>query len=155
MCDEFSLRRSRPSPNRQSLRVAGRHRQSQGGLSRFPHAVERRRPRHSHPHRCQGGVHETEITGKVLSPPLFSDSVSRTGLELRVGAPFRRLEAEGYQPCAVAPCITSLVPSPLAAYRMPACHGKRTDYLPVLPLASTYARCGHRRRRNTHRIRAS
>ena len=51
--------------------------------------------------------------------------------------------------------ITSRVPSPLAAYRMPACHGRRTDCLPVRPLASTYARCDHRRRRNTHPIRAS
>ena len=64
-------------------------------------------------------------------------------------------KAEGHQPCIVAPRITSRVPSPLAAYRMPACHGERTDCLPVLPPASTYARCDHRRRRNTHPIRAS
>ena len=66
-----------------------------------------------------------------------------------------QLDAEGHQPCAVAPRITSRVPIPLAAYRMPACHGRRTDCLPVLPRASTYARCDHRRRRNTHPIRAS
>lgn len=51
--------------------------------------------------------------------------------------------------------VTSRVPSPLAAYRMPACHGRRTDCLPVRPLVSTCARCDHRRRRNTHLIRAS
>ena len=48
----------------------------------------------------------------------------------------------------------SRVPSPLAAYRMPACHGRRTDCLPVLPPASAYARRDHRRRRNTRRLRA-
>src|ERR1700722_14585414 len=48
--------------------------------------------------------------------------------------------------------ITSRVPSPLAAYRMPACHGRRTDCLPVRPLESTYARCDRRRRRSTHRF---
>jgi hypothetical protein len=51
--------------------------------------------------------------------------------------------------------ITSRVPSLLAAYRMPACHGRRTDCLPIRPLALTYARCDHRQRRNTHPIRAS
>jgi hypothetical protein len=51
--------------------------------------------------------------------------------------------------------VTALVPSPLAAYRMPACHGRHTHCLPALPLASTCARYGHHRRRNTHRIRAS
>src|ERR1700738_1393529 len=50
--------------------------------------------------------------------------------------------------------FTSRVPSPLAAYRMPACHGRRTDCLPVRPLGSTYARCDHRRRGNPHPIRA-
>src|SRR5207244_13594055 len=62
---------------------------------------------------------------------------------------------EGHQSCAVAPWITSLVPSLLAAYRKPACHGRRSDCLPRLPLASTCARYGHHRRRNTHRIPAS
>ena len=41
---------SRPRPR---LRPAGRHHQSQGGLSGFPHALERRRPRHSCLHRCK------------------------------------------------------------------------------------------------------
>ncbi len=31
---------------------------SQGGLSGFPHAMERRRPGHSRPHRCESGVRE-------------------------------------------------------------------------------------------------
>jgi hypothetical protein len=57
--------------------------------------------------------------------------------------------------CPVASQITSRVPIPQAAYRMRVCHGRRTDCRPALPLESTYARCGHRRRRNTHPIRAS
>ena len=51
--------------------------------------------------------------------------------------------------------VTPLVPTPLAAYRKPACHGRHTHCLPALLLASTCARCGHRQRRNTHRIHAS
>ena len=60
-CAELAYRRTGASPNRQSLRDARRHRQSQGGLSGFPHALERRRPRHSHPHRCESGVREAEV----------------------------------------------------------------------------------------------
>jgi len=56
---------------------------------------------------------------------------------------------------AFSPEIISRVPSPLAAYRMPACRGRRTDFLPVLPPVSTYARCDHRRRRNIRPLRAS
>jgi eukaryotic-like serine/threonine-protein kinase len=40
-CATGALARPRPRPR---LRVAGRHRQSQGGISGFPHAVEGRRP---------------------------------------------------------------------------------------------------------------
>ena len=43
-CTELKFRCTRSSSNRQSLRNAGRHRQSQSCLSGFPHAVERRRP---------------------------------------------------------------------------------------------------------------
>jgi hypothetical protein len=66
--------------------------------------------------------------------------------------------------CSANPCarvrvppspITSRVPSLRAAYRMPGCHGRRTDCLPVPPLESTYARCDHRRTRSTHPLRAS
>ena len=32
--------------------------QSQGGLSGFPRTLERRRPRHPHPHRCEGRARE-------------------------------------------------------------------------------------------------
>ncbi len=34
----------------------------QGGLSGFPHALERRRPRHSHLHRCESGVRKAAVT---------------------------------------------------------------------------------------------
>ena len=54
-------RSTRASPTRPSLCHARRHRQSQGGLSGFPHALERRRPRHSYSHRCEGGVREAAI----------------------------------------------------------------------------------------------
>ena len=41
---------------------AGRHRQSQGGISGFPDALERRRPRHSHPEGSESGVREAEVS---------------------------------------------------------------------------------------------
>src|SRR5208283_4060320 len=49
-----------------SVRLAGRYRQGQGGLSGFPNSVERRRPRHPNPGASQGGVCEAAVAR--LSP---------------------------------------------------------------------------------------
>ena len=59
-------RSTRTSPNRQSLRHARRHRQSQGGLSGFPHALERCRPGHSRFHCCESGIREVEVSCSAL-----------------------------------------------------------------------------------------
>ena len=40
---------------------AGRHHQGHGGLSGFPHSLERRRPRHPHPEASQGRVREAAV----------------------------------------------------------------------------------------------
>ena len=50
------------------LRLAGRQGQSPCRLSGFPHALERRRPRHPHPEGSQGGVREATITITTPSP---------------------------------------------------------------------------------------
>ena len=44
----------------------GQGRRAQG-LSRFPHPLERRRPRHPHPEASQGGVREAAVSGRTLS----------------------------------------------------------------------------------------
>ena len=48
----------RPGPR---LRHAGRHRQSESRLSGFPHPLERRRPRRSHPEASQSRVREAVL----------------------------------------------------------------------------------------------
>src|SRR5260370_42156598 len=62
---------------------ARRRRQSQGGLSGFPHAVEGRRSRHPHPHRRQSRVREAGVVlggiargNQCLVSQLFVDVVS-------------------------------------------------------------------------------
>ena len=55
-------RRTRASPNRSSLRLAGRHRQSPSRVSGFPHAVERCGRRYPRAHRCESGVRQAEIS---------------------------------------------------------------------------------------------
>ena len=44
-----------------ALRFVGRQDQSQDCLPGFPHALERRRPRHPHPEGSQGGIRETAV----------------------------------------------------------------------------------------------
>ena len=111
------------------------------------------------------------IVGQAEALPQSAAQVAATGdygdiplvvLSANSASPSQMKEHESWRTCfhsgrgRVPPSpITSRVPSPLAAYRMPACHGRRTDCLPLRPLASTYARCDHRRRRNTHPILAS
>jgi len=51
---ELAYRRTGASRSRTRVRIKGRRRQGEGGLSRFLHALERRRPRHPHSHSCQG-----------------------------------------------------------------------------------------------------
>ena len=46
-----------------------RPRPGAGRLQRFPHAVERRRPRYSHPHRCQIGICEVAMSERL--PMIF------------------------------------------------------------------------------------
>ena len=60
--DELSLGRAGPAGTGARLRLAGRHGQSPRRVSGFPHALERRRPRHPHPEGSQGGIREAAIT---------------------------------------------------------------------------------------------
>lgn len=55
-------RRSRSSWSRTRICVARRHRQSQGCLSEFPRALERRRPRRPHPETSESGIRKTAVT---------------------------------------------------------------------------------------------
>ena len=53
-----------------ALRDGRRHRQSQVCVQRFPHALERRRPRHPHPEASQSRVREAEVAaGSKNRPP--------------------------------------------------------------------------------------
>src|SRR6266699_3744243 len=45
------------------------HCKGQDGLSGFPHTLERRRPRHSHPEASQGGIREAAITRSCREIP--------------------------------------------------------------------------------------
>ena len=75
-CRELPVRRTRPSRSRPRLRSARRHRQSQGGLSGFSHALERCRPRHSYPHRGESRVRKAEVTTSLggHSEPIATQS---------------------------------------------------------------------------------
>ena len=52
------------SPTRSRLRLTGRHRKRESCVPRFPHPLERRRPRHPHPEARQSRVREAAITHK-------------------------------------------------------------------------------------------
>jgi hypothetical protein len=60
-CAQLAHRRIGSSPDRQSLCHARRHRESSCRLSRFPHAMERRRSRHLHSEASQGGVRQAAV----------------------------------------------------------------------------------------------
>ena len=60
---ELPARLARPSATCPRLCHLGRHRQSESRLPGFPHALERRRPRHPHPEASQGGVREAAMKG--------------------------------------------------------------------------------------------
>ncbi len=93
-CAELTHRRTGASPNRQSLCNARRHRQSQGGLSRFPHALERRRPRHPHPEASQSRVREIAMKAPLQSSrSILIGKFLPTDLPTENGSysPFRRL----------------------------------------------------------------
>src|SRR6516225_768810 len=76
-CLELTYQCSCPPRSRPRLRDARRHRQGQGRLSRFPHALERRRPRYSHFEASKGGICEIAVT-------FFSRSRQRLGFGLRI-----------------------------------------------------------------------
>jgi serine/threonine protein kinase len=52
--------------DRSCLCPARRHRQSESRLQRFPHALDRRRPRYPHPETSNDGVREDAVAGKIL-----------------------------------------------------------------------------------------
>ena len=68
----------------------GRHGQSQSRVQRFPHALERRRPRYPHPERSQGGVREAAVAfdlraliqSSTISGPIprFDKLLAKVGL---------------------------------------------------------------------------
>jgi hypothetical protein len=70
-CRERVYRRTGASRPRPLLRYAGRNCQGQGGLSAFPDALERRRPRYSNPHRCESRVREAAITNGIKKQSLI------------------------------------------------------------------------------------
>ena len=76
--EELSLGRAGPPRTGTRLRHAGRHGESPRRLSGIPHALERRRPRRSHPEGSQDGVRKAEITPR--SGPRFQDSLRRMNL---------------------------------------------------------------------------
>jgi len=57
---------------------ATRHRQSQGGISRFPHALERLRPRHRRPQASNGGIREARAEQRVVQ-----EGSSPSGAQMR------------------------------------------------------------------------
>src|SRR5207249_5292538 len=65
--NELSTWGARPSATWQSVRNEGRHSQSKKRLSGFSYPLERRRSRHPHPERSQGGVREAAMTRPTIA----------------------------------------------------------------------------------------
>ena len=58
---ELPARLPRAPPARSRLRHLRQHRKSQSRLPGFPYSLEKRRPRHPHPHRSQSRIRKTAI----------------------------------------------------------------------------------------------
>jgi hypothetical protein len=68
------------------------HQQSRGArrLQRFPHPLERRRPRHPHPEASQSRVREAAIAGEVRPRRLlFADGLRNQAITLKTRSPGR------------------------------------------------------------------
>ena len=78
-CLELTHRCTCSSPTWSRLRHAGRHRQGQSGLSGFPYAVERRRPRHPDPEASHSRVREPAIAGLRLTFASVRPTISGNG----------------------------------------------------------------------------